>query len=253
VFDLNENLPKKLKHDAIVEATFEVRFDSEISSVAEVLLGRLADNPTWNGFTQRRLPAADIPAGLRRVDPNLRYQAAIELVSPTSDRRVGIGPQNLSFSRVAPYPGWDEKFGAEVEEVADILFRIVPKISVTRLGLRYVNALRSDLHGITGIESLDLKISLGAEALTQKLNVNYSVQVSADTLCTVRIASVDLAQGGIPENTTVIADLDVYTDDGYQTSDSTKVKAWCAAAHRAEKLNFFRLLTSETIKHLRSD
>jgi hypothetical protein len=104
VIDLNENLPKKLKHDAIVEATFEVRFEAEISSVAEVLLGRLADTPVWSGFTPRRLPTADIPSALRRADPNLRYQAAIELLAPSGEQRVGIGPQNLSFTRTAPYP-----------------------------------------------------------------------------------------------------------------------------------------------------
>jgi hypothetical protein len=35
-------LPKKLKDDAIVEAVFELRFDS--STLAEVFLGRIADH-----------------------------------------------------------------------------------------------------------------------------------------------------------------------------------------------------------------
>jgi uncharacterized protein (TIGR04255 family) len=249
---LSDRLPKKLKDDAIVEVAFEIRFDAE-AIVPEVALGRLADTPDWHGFSQRRLPTADLPPAVRRADPNLRHLATIELVAPNGDRRVGIGPQNLSFTRAAPYPGWDGKFGVEVEGIVDILFKTIPKPAVTRLGLRYVNALRSTLHGIAGIESLNLRVSLGPEVLTQKLNLNYTVPVLTDSSCTVRIASADLAGGNIPEGTTVIADLDVYTNDGYSTGDSAKVKAWCADAHDAEKLLFFRLLNQATIDRLRLD
>jgi hypothetical protein len=48
-------LPQKLKNDAIVEAIFEIRFDT--STILEVLIGRLADLVPWNGFKQQRLPA----------------------------------------------------------------------------------------------------------------------------------------------------------------------------------------------------
>jgi uncharacterized protein (TIGR04255 family) len=94
---------------------------------------------------------------------------------------------------------------------------------------------------------------LGEEMLTRKLNLNYTVPVSADSSCTVRIASVDLAQGNIPPNTTVIVDVDVYTNDGYRETDAPKVKVWCANAHQGEKVNFFRLLNKETIDRLRSE
>jgi hypothetical protein len=79
---LSDDLPTKLKHDAIVEAAFEARIDADPASVPEILFGRLADTAEWRGFTQRRLPTADIPAALRRADPNLRYQPAIDLIHP---------------------------------------------------------------------------------------------------------------------------------------------------------------------------
>ena len=71
---LSDGLPNKLKHDAILEANFEIRFDADPSSVAEIFLGRVADAGEWRGFTQRRLPMADIPAPVRRADPSLRFQ-----------------------------------------------------------------------------------------------------------------------------------------------------------------------------------
>ena len=225
-FGLNDGLPKKLKHDAILEATFEVRFDADPSLVAEVLFGRLADRSDWQGFTQRRLPTADIPAALRRADPNLRYQPAIELIQPNGSKLVRIGPQSLNYSHRAPYPGWTAAFGPELERVIDVLFGAVPRLLVTRLGLRYVNALRSDVHQISGIEKLNLAIVVDGVALNHSLNLNYTAPVSDDSSCTVRIATKDFAQGSIPKSTTVITDLDVYTTEPYQTSEIAKVKTW---------------------------
>jgi hypothetical protein len=49
-----KRIPAKLKYDAIVEALLEVRFD--MTTIPEVLLGRLADCPSWKGFEQDRMP-----------------------------------------------------------------------------------------------------------------------------------------------------------------------------------------------------
>ena len=70
-------LPKKLKTDAILEAVFEIRFEPDPSLVSEILFGRFADADEWRAFRQVRLPAADIPASIRRADappPTTRRQ-----------------------------------------------------------------------------------------------------------------------------------------------------------------------------------
>jgi uncharacterized protein (TIGR04255 family) len=250
---LSDNLPKKLKNDAILEATFEVRFDADPTLVAEVFFGRLADAQAWRGFIQRRLPTADIPAALRRADSNLRYLPAIELIQREGAKLVRVGPQSLAYTRRAPYPGWDESLSAEIGQAIDALFGVVPRISVTRLGLRYINALRSDLHGIEGVESLNLSIVVDRAALTRNLNLNYTIAALEHSSCTIRLATPDFAQGSIPENATVIADLDVYTDSTYTANEIEKVKQWTESAHIAAKQTFFRLLREETIKELRAD
>ena len=196
---LTESLPKKLKYDSISEAMFEARFDADPSSVPEILLGRLADNAEWRGFTTRRLPTADIPAAIRRADPNLRYQPAIDLINPDGTKIVRLGPQSLAYGRRAPYPGWDRAFGAEIGQAIDILFAVVPRVSATRLGLRYINTLRSDFHEISGIETLNLNIVIDAVAVTHNLNLNYTIPVSDNSSCTVRIATVEYALGQFPK------------------------------------------------------
>ena len=248
---MHKDLPEKLTPDAIVEAIVEVRFEYDDPS-PEVLIGRLADATEWQKFPQRRLPTADIPATLRRADPGLRYQPALDLTSEDIPITVRIGPQSLAYSRRAPYPGWSV-FGSEVKRAIAILFEKARNPNVTRLGLRYINALQSDLHGVLGFQDLNLTISVAGKPLAESVNLNFRTSVMADSLCFARLATPDLAQGNIPENTTVIVDLDVFTDDPYKTSEESAVIAWLDAAHEAEKIAFFGLLTSETIARLESN
>ena len=48
-----KRIPAKLKHDAIVEALLEVRFD--MTTASEILFGRLADWPSWKDFEPGRM------------------------------------------------------------------------------------------------------------------------------------------------------------------------------------------------------
>jgi uncharacterized protein (TIGR04255 family) len=110
----NKRIPAKLKDDAIVEAVLEVRFD--MTTIPEVLLGRLADCPSWKGFEQGRMPTYEIPAFLRQADPNLRYQPVFELHNAEKNRTVRIGDHVLSYHRLAPTkvgrnssPSWTQR------------------------------------------------------------------------------------------------------------------------------------------------
>src|ERR1700678_3879574 len=160
-----KRVPKKLKNDAIVEAIFEVRFDA--ATIPEILFGRLADYAPWKGFTQRRLPAYEIPAPLRQADPTLRFQAVVELSS--KQRSVRIGPQVISYHRTVPYVGW-ERFHLELTEMINGLFQTAGSPIIRRLGLRYLNALRNDLHGIASISDLDLEIKVASERVPGNVN-----------------------------------------------------------------------------------
>src|ERR1700683_441037 len=98
------SLPRKLKHDSIVEALLELRF--ETITISEVLFGRLIEHQYWKGFAQRRLPAYDIPDQIRQMDPTLRYIPIIELTAPDQKAVLRLGKSVLSYHRKAPYVGW---------------------------------------------------------------------------------------------------------------------------------------------------
>jgi uncharacterized protein (TIGR04255 family) len=243
-------IPGKLKHDAIIEALFEIRFDT--ATLPEVFFGRLADYAPWKGFDQRRTPAHEIPASFRESDPNLRYQPVFELAAPADHRAVRIGQHVLSYHRTAPYVGW-QRFQPELEEVVSALFAKADDPVITRLGFRYINALRSDLHGIRRLSDLDLTFAIAREVVGGSVNVNFTTSVSENTQCTVRIATIDLVQGPLPSASSVLIDVDLFTKESFKSTEEGAVMEWIEFAHTQEKQQFFRLLTDETIDALKED
>ncbi len=243
-------LPRKLKHDGIVEALLEIRFDTP--AVLEVLYGRLADIPSWQGFIQRRLPTADIPAPMRNLDPQLRFAPSFELRETNGQRSIRIGPQAVSYHRGAPYVGWS-RFKPELFEVVDQLFAKAGSLTIHRLGLRYLNALTKGRHGLSRVSDLNVRLYVAEERLVGNLNVNFTKDVSQETKCTVRVATTEFVQGHLPQDTAAYVDVDVHTNDSFRANEAPAVREWIDFAHDEEKKAFFGLLPPEIINALRED
>jgi uncharacterized protein (TIGR04255 family) len=239
-------LPKKLNPDAIVEALLEVRFKTSI--LAELVSGRLSDSPAWKGLAPQRLVAADVPEVIRRTDPNLLYQPTVELRQSDGQRIIRIGPQVLSYHRLAPYVGW-QNFRKELFETIGELFARIGDARVTRLGLRYINALSRN-HGIARISDLDMTVTVDSAPLTERINLNFMTIAGENIATTVRIASPDFVQGKLPEGSAVIVDIDVFTKEGVDTAERATVQEWTERAHTEAKHAFFSLLTLRTISKL---
>jgi uncharacterized protein (TIGR04255 family) len=173
------------------------------------------------------------------------------LIDEGEKRAVRIGSNVISYSRGMPYKGW-KAFKTELEEVIASFFKKADEPRIERLGFRYLNALRNDLHGIQSISNLDLKLEIDRKPVTGSMNVNVTTDRETDTACTVRIATTDIIQGNLPPGTTVYVDVDVFTNkEGFETTDQNFVKQWIEKAHTKEKIRFFQLLTPETIESLR--
>ena len=236
-------IPSKLKHDFIVEAVFELRF--ETSTFPEVLFGRLADYAPWKGFRQDQMPAYGIPAVIRQTDPNLRFQPVLQLSGEDGGRSVRVGQQVASYHRIAPYVGW-QRFSAELEEFFEVLFSKSESLSASRLGIRYINAAKADLHGVSSITDLNLQVTVAEEKIGKNVNVNYMREHPRDTQSVVRIATPDFVVGTLPPGTSLMIDVDVFTKPGFKAGAATEVKEWAEFAHAQEKEQFFALLKPET-------
>lgn len=245
-------LPKKLKSDAILEALLEIRFEPPATAVAEIMVGRLADTPDWKGFNSVRLPMADIPAPMRLADPNLRYLPSIELVSGDGSVSVRVGPNVIAYSRRGNYPGW-AVFDRELKVVVGRLYDVLPNVRVSRLGLRYINALRTDLHQVGSVDDMAISASVSGEKITDSLNLNFKTRVGTEFETMSRIATVDMAEGNIPEFATIIVDVDVYTGGDFSKADAAAVTNWVDGAHRFEKESFFKALGADATERLREE
>lgn len=242
-------LPEKIT-DAITEALFEIRYEAP-SVLPESTLIHLADTPAWKDFQQSRLPAYEIPANLRSLEPNLKFQPLLQLVSQGDEPiSVRIGPNVLSFHRVKKYVGW-ARFKPELEAMVDRLFDVARGISVSRLGLRYLNAFSAERHGVSSITDLDLSVVVAKEQLSNYVNVNFLEAVEGVGECVVRVATPNFVNGSLPADTTLFVDVDVGSSRGVTFQDKAQVKDWLVRAHDAEKEAFFHLLKPETIEKLK--
>ena len=93
-------LPKRLTNDAILEALLEVRFETR--HLGEVLVGRLASLPQFEGYSVTRLPIGSIPVEAREADEGLRFQPTLQLSSPSPSELVKLGPHVVSLHVTAP-------------------------------------------------------------------------------------------------------------------------------------------------------
>ena len=224
-----------------------------MSTILEILIGRVSEFAAWKDLKQTSLPISQIPAVLRQSDPNLRYQPVFALIDEHEQRAIRIGANAISYSRGMPYVGW-ERFKPELEEVIDCVFGKADSLVVERLGLRYLNALRRDLHGIESLSDLDFSLNVEGSPITESANVNFTSDSNSDVASTVRIASTDFVLGQVPPGTAVYLDVDVFTNEvAFETRDCELVKHWIEKAHTKEKLQFFRLLKPSTIELLRED
>jgi uncharacterized protein (TIGR04255 family) len=243
-------LPERINPDAILEALVEFRFDH--TELPELVLGRLLDAPLWNGYTQTRLPAADIPQPIRDIDANLRYQPVVELRKGDGSRVAKIGGHVVSYHVVGPYPGW-AIFGAEIELTLREVIAKLKSPRFSRMGLRYINALRPEGHHIRSLADTNIVLRVGDEVVTESVNVNYTRTFGENHTVTVKIATPDLVVGGVPPGYSLLCDIDVGSKPESFMPDYIHAIAWIEKAHSLEKAEFFAILPKEITHKLRTE
>lgn len=239
-------LPKKLKDDSITEALFEIRFES--SDLDEVIVGRLSDFSGWEAYSKQRMPAADIPLPIRKMDAALRFQPLLELSPADKTRRVRIGAATISYHVVGRYIGWTE-FSKELQTLTEHFCKAMRNTAATRLGLRYINTLTKARHGIAGVGDLKLQVRIDERSVGAPLNVNFTEQLSDEHMVTTRVATPEFVEGGIGKDATLLVDVDVFTLERVKCTDAAATLKWVGKAHDIEKESFFRLFPKETVEN----
>jgi uncharacterized protein (TIGR04255 family) len=236
-----ELLPRKLKKDPIIEALLEVRFDGR-ELLPELVVGKLASHSQWSGFAAQRLPVADIPAPIRKHDPNFQYQPVLELRGRENTRVVKIGERVFSYHALAPYPGWPT-FQQELSNAIEFVFGAVDQFAATRFGFRYINAFTLE-HFVADVTALNFEVTVAEKPLRAPMNLNYELILGEQHITIVRLASKQFVQG-VAANATAFLDIDVFTPQGFTSSKVDQAKTWVTDAHTFLEDEFFRMLTKD--------
>jgi uncharacterized protein (TIGR04255 family) len=240
-------LPRRLRDDSVVEALLELRFST--NELSEIVVGKLAGMPSCAGMTTERLPIADLPVDFRRLDPNLRFSPTLVMRSSSTGRMVRLGDSVLSIHVLPKYPGWDA-WKQELTQIIAEMFSILSSLKVTRMGLRYINAFTKERHLIKNVNDLSLRISVADQSIGDSININFKHSIDTDIHIITRIASPDFVVGVLPSSSSAVADIDVFTPEGFACSDPKIIDQWLEKAHTEEKQAFFKLIPNDVLAKL---
>lgn len=242
-------IPYKLKHDSIVDAVAEIRFDcAESREAPEISIGMLATGARWKGYDRRRLAEADIPEVLRQADPSLANRPSIELRNLASNHIVRVGSRVVSTHRPGKYPGWAAMYD-DIDRLVSTVFDTLNNVEVSRLGLRYTNVLQEAEHEIKHIHDLDFTVSVARKELGSDINLNY-LKTNDDVETVVRIASKKFVKNLHPVEAAGVVDLDTSCISPEGKAGPEQVLAWFVKAHAFEKQTFFELFPADVLDRI---
>lgn len=238
-----KNLPTKLNKEPLLEALFEIRFESNISFISMILPGLLFNNLVGDKQIEQ-LSTAHIPDFIRLEDPNLKF-APISRVT-WNNFYINIGEKVISIGCHAPYQGW-ENFKKAIIDVMDILKAQHIVHSVERYSVKYVNIIPMNTIE-EQIASVNLNLSIANHTLSKEA-FQIRVEIHEDDLIHV-VSILSSAVVSIKDSTKegIVVDIDTIAitngkplDEVYKTLDSTRL---------ANKTKFFDCLTEKTVNFL---
>lgn len=200
VFPIPERLPVRINPCPVVEAIFEIRFNSTVPwiNMPGMLFAKIKDRYPL----QKQLPLAQVPEELRRA-PHL---ANLPLVQYMSDKfLVQTGPRIVGLATKAnEYPGWSA-IATELQWLIDRMKEAEIVSEIERIGVRYIDFFKGDL-----FDHLLLSVRVQDKVLGGH-DCNFATVLRDDKL-TVRLSVANSAIvefNGVPQTGSVL-DVDAW-------------------------------------------
>lgn len=247
-------VPIRLERDTILEALYEMRFQSKQNFTGSIFSGLLySQKETRTRYPLlEELSAAKLPSEAAVMDPNLRYVATHRLKGEKYS--IQIGAQSVALSCASPYTGW-RHFKPEILFVTQAVLKTELIERVERFSLRYINLLLHD-DATSGLQKLVLDINAGGRNLTadpliaithlrtelhEKGFINV-IQVASPT--TVEMRATNETKRG------TLLDIDTIHPLTEGESFGEIHEVMLESCHQEEKEMFFSLLKPKTLKDL---
>lgn len=242
-------IPKRLKKEPLIEAIWQVQFESADDTPIGDLLPGILFAALRNQHTHlqlQRLPLADIPARMAHADPNLRYMAKYRMEEPNAPFMFQVGDRIITLNCRQPYAGWNE-FKEQILSLVTIVeqSRLLPR--PTRHALRYIDFLT--LQPAPNLSSLQISIRLGAfDMQARPMQTRVELQ---DGTCTHIVQVATPAQVQFPEGLKEGTIVDVETFPSASPQGWSDIAKQIDEMHQQLKRLFFEhILTEQAIQEL---
>lgn len=130
-------LPSKIDMNVLLNATIEVRFDSDI--YAEMIVWPLYEKIKDRYAKPQMFPVAQIPQDVRKQNPNFKSVLLYAINSKDNNISIGCGDGVLNITLLNfSYDTWDKLF-EQFKTIYELLEDNIPVIK--RVGVRYINVI----------------------------------------------------------------------------------------------------------------
>jgi uncharacterized protein (TIGR04255 family) len=243
-----KNIPKRLRKEPLLEAVWELRFQSDSDAVEGILPGIILGQLQGVFEAPVRLPAADIPPAARAQQPIFNYAPAFRLSGKNAHScyDIQIGPRAVTLNCRRPYPGWN-KFKAEILKLAGIVRKTGLIAVVERFSLKYVDLIPAAAPDYLSPLNGEFRIGghhLGRSPLQVQSQLPYGDFIHILTLLLpARVEGQNLNAEGL------LIDIDtVYPAASEEFWDGFEQRL--DAAHDSNHRLFFDILKQETVELL---
>jgi uncharacterized protein (TIGR04255 family) len=243
--DLSVKIPKKLAIVPILEAIFEIRFES--SSPEDTNLGVIYNAFKDNFSSPISLPVMNLSADIRSNDESFKFQPYQRMTSNDGKYLLQYGQRVLSLHCVNyKYDVWDN-FQVKINELTTKLIKLNIVSTINRIGLRYIDFMNAE--EINGYKFEDLNINIDIAGM------KYGENFSCSTIFKAKIGnhktqifkSIQITH----ETKIRIGDMiDIDTSFESVVKDLSQIESKLPEVHEEQKKIFFGILGENVVKLL---
>lgn len=157
---VDQRIPRRLKKEPLLEAVWELRFQSGTDMIEHLLSGIIFDKMAGQFAMPVRLAAADIPTAARVQQPILNYTPIFRFDGNNENRSYGIqiSPRAVTLNCRKPYVGW-KNFKLGIIKLAEVVRHSGLIGQIERFSLKYVDLIPSG--GPDCLAPIDCALRLG--------------------------------------------------------------------------------------------
>ena len=238
-------LPQHLNKAPLLEAIFELRFESRIKGLADLLPGALFTSLQADYPQLEPLPLNNVPREMRQSDPVLHYLPSFQLVGAES--RILFGDSMIGVIKTLPYHSWND-FRQRIQSLLDAVKRTNWIGGVERFSLKAVNLLSAPIEG--QLELLNLKVEIAGKPVSQ---TGFRLRTESSNPPYIKILQIStnavMNESDSPQRSGLLIEVDCIRTLSNEDPWSL-LPDEIENLHAQQKEAFFSLLTDKTLASL---